>query len=454
MSTQTTPDQHSFVKRPNKTVLTLSVPIFFSLIAEPLTGLIDTGFVSDLGSSALAALGVATTAFSALFWTFNFLPVGTQTEVALALGRNQKKHAAELTSLALVMGIILSLFLIVIFTVFAVPISAALGAEGEVLDSAVTYIRIRAWGAPALLIASISFGALRGAQEMKSPMYITVALNAINIVLDAIFIKGWGAIPAYGIAGAAAASVFAQWVGAIAALYSVNRIVGLGRNVEMGDFGRFLQIGGDMFIRSGLLTLFLLLTTRIATRIGAEAGAAHQAIRQIWLFTALSLDAVAMTAQSLVGYFLGADWRKEARRVALYCSVWSLVMGLILMVGMWFGTDVITRWLVPDDAIAIFGTAWLLALITQPGNAIAFVTDGIHLGSGDFRFLRNVQIVAMIVGGALLFLIDTTSPNALRMLWTVTAVWVAVRAFLGIIRIWPGIGNNPFQREPSMNAPP
>ena len=62
--------------------------------------------------------------------------------------------------------------------------------------------------------------------------------------------------------------------------------------------------------------LFIVLATRTATRIGADAGAAHQAIRQVWLLTALVLDAYAATAQSLVAYFLGANHVQLARRVA------------------------------------------------------------------------------------------------------------------------------------------
>ena len=89
MKSDTLARDHPFVDRPNRTLLALAVPVFFSLIAEPLTGLIDTAFVSRLGAEPLAALGVGTAALSSIFWIFNFLGSGTQTNVAQARGQEE-----------------------------------------------------------------------------------------------------------------------------------------------------------------------------------------------------------------------------------------------------------------------------------------------------------------------------------------------------------------------------
>jgi MATE family multidrug resistance protein len=77
---------HPFLRRPHHTMLVLSLPVLFSLIAEPLTGVADTAFVARLGAGPTAALGVATTLLSSVFWVFNFLGIGTQTAVARAHG--------------------------------------------------------------------------------------------------------------------------------------------------------------------------------------------------------------------------------------------------------------------------------------------------------------------------------------------------------------------------------
>ena len=81
---------------------------------------------------------------------------------------------------------------------------------------------------------------------------------------------------------------------------------------------------------SASLSLFLLLCARAATRIDPETGAAHQVIRQVWIFTALFLDAYAAAAQSLVGYFFGAGRLALARRVAAIAALWSVGTGFAL----------------------------------------------------------------------------------------------------------------------------
>ena len=78
---------HPFSRHPHRTLIGLSLPVLLSLVAEPLTGLIDTAFIKQEGVAAVAALGVGTTALSSVFWVFSFLGVGTQTQIAQLSGR-------------------------------------------------------------------------------------------------------------------------------------------------------------------------------------------------------------------------------------------------------------------------------------------------------------------------------------------------------------------------------
>lgn len=438
------PQTHPFIQNPHRTVLTLSLPVLLSLIAEPLTGLVDTAFIARLGSIPLAALGVGTAALSSVFWIFNFLGIGTQTEVAQALGKENAARAARLTWLALALSLGFGMLLVVVGWLAAGPVASALGAAGTVHSEAVRYMQIRLFGAPAVLLLLAAFGALRGMQDMRTPLWVAVGVNALNIGLDGPLIFGFGPVPALAVTGAALASVIAQWVGAAWAVTAVTRRLGWVQELQWREAGRLLQIGGDLFLRTGLLTLFLLFTTRVATRIGADSGAAHQAIRQVWTFTALGLDALAVTAQSLVGYFIGAGALAQARRVAAITSGWSLALGVLLGAVMVLGQDWVQRLLVPETAVGLFGMPWLLAAAAQPINALAFITDGLHWGTGDYRFLRNAMFAASLVGAAGLLLVNENAPDALVWVWAVTALWISIRALFGILRIWPGIGRSPF----------
>jgi MATE family multidrug resistance protein len=436
---------HAFVDSPNRTLVALSIPVLFSLIAEPLTGLVDTAFVARLGAPSLAALGVGTIVLSGSFWIFNFLGIGTQTEVAQALGSGRRERAREINGLAIVVSLSLGLAVLLLGVPAAPWVASAMGAGQEVHALAVTYMRVRLLGAPAVLVTVAAFGTLRGLQDMKTPLWIAIGVNALNLVLDPILIFGLAGFPAYGVAGAAAASSVSQWAGAAVVVSVVVRRLGRPSTLHGRDVMNLFVVGRDLFLRTGLLTAFLILATRAATRAGAEAGAAHQAIRQVWAFTALFLDAFAVVGQSLVGFFVGGQDVRQARRVAWYVCAWSLGTGAVLGAGMILGTSAVRAMLVPPSAAGLFGTAWLICALAQPLNAVAFATDGIHWGTGDYRWLRDAVFVATLAGVSGLWLLDESSPGALNAIWSITAGWIVVRSAFGVIRVWPGVGKAPLR---------
>ncbi len=436
-------DEHPFHRRPHRTLLALGLPVLGSLVAEPLTGLVDTAFVARLGAEELAALGVGTIVLSASLWIFNFLGVGTQTAVAQALGRGDREAAASTTAHALALALACGVGVALVGWLAAGPISRGMGAEGAIVGLAAGYVRIRVLGAPAVLVTVAAFGALRGREDMTTPLGVAVGVNLLNAALDGPLVFGWGPAPALGVAGAAWASTAAQWLGAGWAARAA--LVRLGRPgaLAWAEVGALVRVGGALFVRTGLLTLFLLLATRAATQAGAEAGAAHQAIRQVWAFTALFLDAFAVTGQSLVAGFVGGGTILAARRAARVVLGWSAGVGLALAAALWSATPLVEALLVPESARAVFRTAWLASLVFLPVNGLTFGTDGVHWGTGDFRYLAAAVVVATGLGAAALAAVDPGAPGALAAIWWITGGWIVVRAGFGLVRIWPGVGRAP-----------
>jgi MATE family multidrug resistance protein len=434
---------HSFAARPHRTLVALTLPVLISLVAEPLMGLVDTAFVAQLGAAPLAGLGAAATLLSSVFWIFNFLGIGTQTEVALGAGEGRAGRERDAATLALAMSVAIGAGLALLAWPLLPRAALLMSADPEVGEAMIAYLEVRLLGAPAVLITFAGFGALRGLQDMRTPLWIAAAANAGNAALAPLLIFGAGPVPALGVAGAAWAAVVAQWAGVVWLVAEVRRRIGFAPRVPWSRAPGLLRVGRDLFLRTGLLTLFLLLATRAATRLGAEPGAAHQAVRQVWLLTALVLDAYAAAAQSLVAYFLGAGLRPLARRVAAVACGWSVGTGFALAALMLLGEDAVARLLVPEPARAVFAGAWLALALAQPLNALAFATDGVHWGTGDYRYLRNAMFTATSVGLALLAGWPGSGPDALTRIWIVTLVWVAVRAALGALRVWPGVGAAP-----------
>jgi MATE family multidrug resistance protein len=220
--------------------------------------------------------------------------------------------------------------------------------------------------------------------------------------------------------------------------------LGLTRAFALKDAAKLLRVGGDLFVRTALLNLFLAFTTRAANSISSDAGAAHQVIRQVYVFTSLALDAYATTVQSLVGYFIGLGSVRWAKQVVKTGVNWSIGTGIVLGGLMWWGRETVISLLVPMTAISVFLPAWAVSSLSQPLSSLAFLTDGAHWGTGDYKFLRNAMIVATVIGMVGIWLIDTGVDQALLWVWIVTGIWVVLRGTLGLLRIWPGIGKSAF----------
>lgn len=445
MTATTNPKDHQFISEPNKAMITLAIPVLFSLIAEPITGLIDTGFVTRLGVIPLAALGIGTAVLSLGFWVFNFLGISTHTSVAQALGRGEVGEASKVTALALIIAFILGTLVILIVWPLAPQMARWAGAgEPEVLETAVLYVRYRLFGAPAVIMLMVVFGTLRGLQDMVSPMIVAIGINVLNIVLDWVLIFGVGPFPEWGIAGAATASALAQWIGVLWAIGVVVRKLGLPDSIDFSQTLALFKVGGDLFVRSGMLILFLFFGTRVANQMGAEAGAAHQVIRQLWIVAVFVMEAFAETTQSLTGYFFGAKMIGQAKRVARFGMMWGLGAGVVVATLLALFTNLIVGRFLPDDPLitVAFMAAWIPTVVTQPLNSIAFITDGVHWGTGDYPYMRNGMLLASIVGITSLWMIEQSGTTDLAWVWYATILWLVLRGGWGLIRIWPGVGRN------------
>jgi MATE family multidrug resistance protein len=308
-------------------------------------------------------------------------------------------------------------------------------------------MQIRLFGAPAVLLTLVIFGALRGQQDMRTPLWIALGVNGLNIVLDWLLIFGSGSVPALGVAGSALASTISQWLGALAGIYYTARKIPLTPSIHFRDTTGLLRVGRDIFIRTGVLNLFLIYTTRVANNLGANSGAAHQVIRQMWVFTALAMDAFAASAQSLVGYFVGQRSISSARQVARVGLIWSVGTGITLGGLMWAGRDILAAVLVPPAALSLFLPAWGISALSQPINSLAFLTDGIHWGTGDYRYLRNAMLIASLSGMIGIWIMEQGHNSSLTLVWGIIAGWNLLRGTFGVVRIWPGIGQGIFKKS-------
>lgn len=399
-------------------ILDLAVPALAGLAAGPLVSLVDTAFVGQLGSVPLGALGVNTSIFSMTFVIFNFLAYGTTPRVGKAIGNDDREEAGRVVVRALTLAIGAGFVALGLLQLLAGPILQVMGATGELWDPALSYLRIRALAGPAVLLITASHGAFRGYQDTRTPMVVTVGFNILNASLDPLFIF----VLDWGVAGAAAATAIAQWIGAITFLGLLvwRRREELGIQIRLPSARSllpFLKVGRDLFLRTASLVGTMTLATAVAARVGVTAVAAHQVAAQLWTFLALLVDALAVAAQALVSKHLGADDRDTARVVSNRLLQWGLAVGCLLGIGFFALRPVLPQFFTDDAAtIAAVLDVYLFVVLLQPLNGLVFVCDGIYMGTEAFGYLAKAMIGTAAIAAVVLLLVNPLG-------WGLEGVW-------------------------------
>jgi MATE family multidrug resistance protein len=430
-------NEHAYKNAPAKTFISMSIPVLLSLIAEPLTGLVDTAFVARLGTDPLAALGIGTMVLTSAFLVFNFLGVGTQTEIAHTIGAENKKETVITASTALLLATAIGIVASLLPLFFLPQISVFMGAKGAVTDLSVDYMACRIFGGPAVLFTMAAFGIFRGLQDMRTPLIVTTIINVLNVLLDWLLIFGIGPFPEMGVTGAALATTISQYVGMAITLYALQKKLGLALTFDLPRCKRLLSIGWDMTVRTGLVIAFLLYCTRTATQAGAIEGAAHQGVRQFAVFNTLLLDTFAITGQSLTGFFKGKNDTPMIKQVIRQTFGYSFGTGVITGVLMIAGASLFAKFLIPPEAHAVFYPAWTVTALFQPTNSLSYATDGVLWGIGDFAFTRNAMCISCLIGIVFISVITMLKPSQpLMWIWLATGGMMLIRSSLGCYRCW------------------
>ena len=405
-------------------ILRLAVPAFFALIAEPLFLLADSAIVGHLGVEQLAGLGLATTVLHTAVGLMVFLAYGTGPAVARFLGARKMGHAMAAARDGVWLALLLGLLLAVLGWAFAPATVSLFGAAPAVAAHAVDYL---VWSMPGLvgmLLVFAGTGVLRGLQDTRTPLIVAAAGFTGNILLNLLFVYGFG----WGVAGSAAGTSVAQL--AMAAVYVAivlrrMRYEGVAFLPTRRGLAAAGRVGSWLMLRTLSLRAAILVTVVVATAQGSANLAAHQLAMTVFSFLAFALDALAIAAQALIGKELGASNPARARELTGTMVRWSLGFGvltgvLLAVAAPWAGWLFTTEASV-HDALA---PALLVLAASQPVCGIVFVLDGVLIGAGDARYLALAGVLNLVVYGPLLAWVAVAGvggPAGLGWLWAAFA---------------------------------
>jgi len=401
----------------------LALPALGVLAAEPIYLLFDIAVVGRLGALTLAGLAIGGLILATLSSQMTFLSYGTTARSARFFGAGDRATAVgegvQATWLALGIGALI----VVAVQAAAVPLVSALagGSEGgEITDEALPWVRIAIVGVPAILVSAAGNGWMRGVQDVYRPLRYVVVGFAVSAVLCPLLVYGWLGMPRMELAGSAVANLVGQWIAALLFLRApwVERV---GLRIQPAVLRAQIVMGRDLLLRTLAFQACFVSAGAVAARFGAAAVAAHQVVLQLWNFLALVLDSFAIAAQSLVGAALGAGQLAHAKSVAWRVTIFSTLASGVLAAIFAVGASVFPSVFTDDRSVLdAIGVPWWFMVAQLPMAGIVFALDGVLLGAGDAKFMRNATLVSALIG----FL---------------PLIWMSLAFGWGLVGIWAGL---------------
>ena len=398
-------------------IITLALPALVVLAAEPLYVLVDTAVVGHLGPVPLAAVAVGGTIMSFAVWLGTVMAYGTTGRSARQFGAGDRRAAiAEGVQTSWLAGGAGTLFAL-LAQFLSGPVARGLADDPQVADAAAGWLRIAALGTPGLMLAAAGNGWLRGVQDTRRPLIYVLGPNVLSAILCPLLVYPAG----LGLEGSAVANVTAQTLSGGLFMSALLRS-GVPLRPHPPVIGRQLVLGRDLLLRGVAFQACFLSATAVAARFGVASVGAHQIALQLWFFAALTLDAVAIAAQSLVGAALGGGDADGARAIARRVTRAGAAGGVGFAVLVGTGAPWIPGLFTPDAAVqaqAALVWPWFVGLL--PFAGVVYALDGVFLGAGDVRYLRTATLVAAL-GGFL------------------PIIWLSYAFHLGLGGVWAGLG--------------
>ncbi|MBT2597340.1 MATE family efflux transporter [Arthrobacter sp. ISL-72] len=383
--------------RNTREILRLAVPAFGALITEPLFLLADSAIVGHLGVAQLAGVGLASAVLHTAVGLMVFLAYSTTPAVARAMGEGRLPKALAAGRDGVWLALVLGLVLAVAGFAGAELLVDLMGAEGEVRQFAVDYLRWSMPGLVAMLLIFAGTGVLRGLQDTRTPLAVASAGFTLNILLNLALVYGLN----WSVTGSAVGTSIAQWAMALVYLVIVQRSArthGVPLRPDWRGVRAMTRVGSWLMLRTLSLRISILATVLVVTAQGSVNLAAHQLAMTIFTLLAFALDALAIAAQALIGKELGAANPAKARALTRTMIRWGTGFGavtgaLLAVAAPWTGA------LFTSDAgvqSALTLALWVLAA-GQPLAGYVFVLDGVLIGAGDAKYLAIAGVVNLAV---------------------------------------------------------
>lgn len=352
----------------NRAILLLSIPMILELAMESTFALVDIYFVGKLGSSAIATVGLTETYMFLMYAIAIGMTMAVTGMVARKVGEGEKDKASQIAIQAIILAFIFSIPFTIGGIFYSKELLFFMGANEWAINFGYKYTQWMLGGNMIVLFLFVINSIFRGAGDAAISMRILWISNSINMLLDPIFIFGYGPIPGLGIEGAAIATSIGRIIGVIIQFYSLTNS-GKNLKISYNHFKINILLLKEVFNKSlgGIGQMIIAMTSwvflmRILASISSEVVAASTTVVRLMMFTLMPAWGLANAAATLVGQNLGAKKPDRAEKTVWKIGLYNMIYLVFVSIIYFTFSEELMKLFTNDHKVIEIGASWLKIL--------------------------------------------------------------------------------------------
>jgi len=425
-----------------KSLIALSVPIVFANMLQTAYQLTDTFWVGRLGTSAIAAVSIS---FPIIFFIVSLgggLAMAGTILVSQYKGKGNKKAIDHITSQTLLIVFLISIILATIGYFLSPFIISLMGAEKDVFSSAVSYMKITFLGMVFMFTYMVFQSLMRGVGDVKTPAFIVLGTVLLNLILDPLFIFGYGFIPAYGVTGAAIATISTQGISAIIGIFLLLkgkqqiRLYLKDLKPDIPLLKKIFKLGFPASIEQSTRALGITGMTFLVAHFGTLTLAAYGIGSRVLSFIIIPAMGLSMATSTLVGQNMGAGKIKRAERIVKLSSLTGFIFLTIIGIITFVFAKQISTIFIPEELETIKSSALFIKIMSLTFGfiGIQMALNGAFRGSGNTIISMVLSIISLwILRFPIAYILSKHTSLAIVGLWVAFPIANIIASIITII---------------------
>lgn len=384
-----------------KAIILFSIPLLIGNLFQQLYNAVDSYVVGNyVGTNALAAVGASTPVINMLIGFFMGISTGAGVVIAQYFGAEDIKKMRLAIHNSMALTVVLGIALTIIGLICTNPLLQAIGVPLEVFSQASLYLAIYFWGLIFVMIYNMGSGILRSVGDSKRPLYFLIFSSVVNIVLDFLFVKGFG----WGVAGAGYATLIAQAISALMVMYVLMKTnenyqlvlseIGFKKDILL----KIIKIGLPTGFQQSIVSLSNVIVQSYINVYGSSVIAGYSVTIKIDGFVNLPLQAFNMAVTTFVGQNIGAKQYDRVKKGAYMTTFLAmLTIGIFVILMYLFGRHFIALF---NQEKAVIDAGRLMQLVFLPFYIflpINQVINGVLRGAGRSSVPMYVMVFSFVV---------------------------------------------------------